>query len=91
MTEILWEEPPPRASNTPGRTTKWRKIAAELKANPGRWAVVDTKANQHLSAQSAYLINRGQLAGLSPGEFEAVSRLVDGEARVYARYVGGAS
>ena len=43
---------------------------------------------QGKASHTAMNIKRGLLAGMPIGEFEAVSRTVDNEFRVYARYVG---
>lgn len=41
MTDVKWEDPPPkRQSGRPVGTGKFESIAASLKANPNRWALV---------------------------------------------------
>jgi hypothetical protein len=69
--------------------SKWAAIAAELRTKPGRWAHVDTRPNLHSAASTAWNINRGSVASMPLGEFESTSRTVDGQARVYARFIGG--
>lgn len=91
MDEIRWEEPP--------APTRWgmpvanhADVAAKLRERPGRWAIVSVYST-HVSALSvAYQIRSGKLAAYRPkGAFEASARTVDGEHRVYARFVGDAS
>jgi hypothetical protein len=85
MTKLKFEDPPP-AKRAPRR---FDLVAQELKANPGRWAVIavfDKRPNANSTARQIRL-------GLTsywqnPGDFEAVSRAVGDEFRVYARYLG---
>lgn len=88
--EVRWEDPPP-ARGTRQARSRWHRIAAELRANPGQWAVVATYPS--MSARStAVKINAGKVAAMRPaGHWEACTRTVEGETRIYARYVGGGS
>lgn len=87
--EVVWQEPP--------RSDRGRKrgkrgehdhaaIAAALRQRPGEWALIPvtgvlTGITDH--------IRRGRLAAYRPaGQYEAVRRHVNGETRVYARFVG---
>jgi hypothetical protein len=83
---ISWEDPP--SAYHRGPVHNWRAIGAELKDRPGTWAVVAVCDNATLAGQTASHIRHGKYIELGAG-FEAVSRKVDGEPRVYARYVGG--
>lgn len=79
MTGIEWADPPP------GAPIKYRAEAEAARANPGHWLV--------LPAGSSYValvhITSGHLRAFRPaGEFEAVSRMVDGQRRIYIRYIG---
>jgi hypothetical protein len=83
---IRFEDPPNlrRHDNT--------GISAALKAAPGRWAVVAVFDDNTGSRAYAGSMRRGARKAFRPaGTFEAASRLVDGENRVYARYVGEVS
>lgn len=92
MSVIGWEEPPPNGSHAAGRkNTKWHRIAEELRAKPSQWAHIENRSAPNIAAQVAMQIRRGHCSGMPAGQFEAVSRLVDGEYRVYARYVGEVS
>ncbi|MEU3522307.1 hypothetical protein AB0E62_00260 [Streptomyces sp. NPDC038707] len=90
---LKWEEPPTRRSHggRPYGTGKHAEIAARLRRRPGRWAVVGAFKSTSVSASMARSIRAGvNMSAYTPaGTFEAVARTVDGEHRVYARYVGG--
>lgn len=84
---IRWEDPPDRW----GRRNDWAAIGAALVSRPRRWAHVLTAVNGQTAAQMARHIGAGKYSALAPlGRFEAKSRTVDGEPRVYARYIGEA-
>jgi hypothetical protein len=77
---IKFEDPPARRGGgawSPKGTHEI--IAAKLRERPGEWARIQALP----SVQSA----AGQ-AHAPAGSFESKSRTVDGESRVYARYVG---
>lgn len=83
---VQWEEPPP------AEPTSWAAIGAELKAHPGRWAVVSRHRSSNSAAQTAYQIRQGKKRALAAlGLFEASATAVDHEHRVYARYIGESS
>ena len=90
-----WKDPPKRV--TAGRHGKWREEAAELKANPGKWALLTTfggRENNHNARTMAANVKSGRYASFRPrGHFEATSAITaDGTAtEVYARYIGPAS
>lgn len=79
-------EAPPRS----GRDAKydWKKIAAELRDNPGQWGIVEGNEYVKGTASAAQGVTRFIKSGVHPslplGEFESVTR---GNV-VYARYVG---
>jgi hypothetical protein len=89
MTELTWEEPPVKGRNR----NDWNTIAASLKANPNKWAVVA----ENVSASTGTHIRHGRLTAFAPeGTFEA--RVSGAKAdnggraeKIYARYVGTAS
>lgn len=89
MSELTWEEPPVKGRNR----NNWDAIAASLKANPNRWAVVA----ENVSASTGTHIRHGRLTAFAPeGTFEA--RVSGAKAdnggradKIYARYVGTAS
>lgn len=87
MSGIVWAEPPL------GRHTRafnYGAVADELRRRPKEWAIVRVMPNSGRSSVVASEINRGRIAALPAGDFEAMARNVDGEYRVYARYVGSA-
>ena len=88
LRSIRFEDPPPAS---PGKYTGWADIVSALRLRPGDWAFVATKETPTAAWSTANNIRRGAIRGMPRGEFEAVARVVGGEHRVYARYVGGAA
>lgn len=88
--DIAWEAPRRTLVGTRTHSAYYSDFSAELKAKPGEWAVIDAGDRSDNGKYSlAGNIKKGlQLAFQPAGSFEAVSRKVDGEIRVYARYVG---
>lgn len=91
--KIKFEDPPARGGGrewSPKGTHEG--IAALLKMKPLKWARVQTLSTVQSAANQADAIRNAKLTAYAPaGSFEAVSRTVDGERRVYARFVGNAS
>ncbi len=98
MTGVLrWEEPPNRRQN---KATRWAPVAAELRARPGEWAVIEETSNQTSTAATVQYVKKGDGPFAPLGAFDAISRterLPKGPGggaltvtKVYARYVGGA-
>lgn len=86
MSAIRWEEPPARSH---GRAYDWAAIGAALKAKPGQWALAVVCPNTATAGSTARYVRAGAYHALRElGRFEATARTVEGEARVYARYVG---
>lgn len=90
MTNVIrWEEPPvAKGQGAVGqRQSQYTGVADQLRAHPGRWALVCEK--QGRGGGLASHIRMGQMQCFAPGgDFDAVQRTVDGVTRVYARYVG---
>lgn len=85
---------PDRPTTTPrsARAAQLADQAAQLAARPGEWARLGTYHHQVTAAGMARRIRTGETAAFRPaGAYEAVSRGVDGEYGVWARYVGGES
>jgi hypothetical protein len=86
---IRWEEPPPgrpAGRETGNGNSRWNAVAAELRAHPGRWALI--REGESGSGLATH-IRQGHIACFTPaGDFDAVSRQARGVNRVYARYVG---
>lgn len=82
---LRWEEPPEQKG---GPVHDWRAIGEALRSRPNEWAMAVICRNSATAGSTALLIRRGRYDALGSG-FEAVARTVGGEARVYARYVGG--
>ncbi|MFB4265391.1 hypothetical protein [Nonomuraea sp. GTA35] len=90
--EIRFENPPPVV-------TRWAKsvaldyeqIAEVLVAHPGEWAFVGVTATPTRAGGAAQRIRDGVVEALAiHGQFDAASRTVDGEYRVYAKFLGEA-
>lgn len=89
MSEIQWEQP--RFAGRTRSNRDYAELAKQLRANPGRWAVVAERGDQ----TTATRIRQGVLKDFRPaGAFEAVTNSIEGEPahrrKVYARYVGEA-
>lgn len=77
---LTWGEPPAsRAAVQGARQQHFAAIREALMARPGEWAIVAMRPNDKLAGHNVrpYLDE----------QFEVVSRKVDGEMRVYARYM----
>lgn len=87
MSEFRFEEPP--ADGRAGRGYDHGAAAAAMRERPGAWALIRTTQTSQAARSAANLIRNGRLAAYLPaGSFEAMSRTVNGEFRIYARYVG---
>lgn len=81
---LIWDTPPSR-----GRGVDFSAIAAELRTRKGIWAVIATYPKAATSGSTAWQVNTGRSTAFTPaGSYEAAARTVDGEHRLYARYVG---
>lgn len=84
---------PERAPKGARRSRKWEKVAEDLRARPGEWALVDPSSRRSVTTQ----IKQGLLKSFAPaGSFDATTRGGDGSSRsvrvqLYARYVGEVS
>jgi hypothetical protein len=90
---IRWEEPPPPAGNGAGRVpgmrpSQYNTIADQLRANPGRWAVVEEIQRQRNNGLATKIAMGHMLCFTPAGDFEAVTRQGGGVVRTYARYLG---
>jgi hypothetical protein len=89
---IRWEEPPPARTGggrpTGSTTSRWTEVAEELRARPGRSAVIAESAGR-TNADLCRRINRGLMHPFTPaGSFEATTRQEDGIVTTYVRYLG---
>lgn len=96
---LRWENPPPTRGGRPAgsrdsRADRHVELAAELRANPRRWAVVaeygPPNGTLHDSAKNLVrAIQTGQPTSWAPaGAFEATTRRQGHITAVYARYIG---
>lgn len=81
---LMWENPPQK---TP--VGAYAEIAEALRQNPNRWAVIKTfpVSESKRGWGFAGSIRSGKLLDFREG-FEANARTVDGQVRVYVRFVG---
>ena len=84
---LRWETPPPQ---TQGPVHNWPAIAADLQQKPGEWALIALCDTRATAGTTAKYVRESFYEPLKTGVYEAKSRTVDGEFRVYARYMGGA-
>jgi hypothetical protein len=85
MTEqTRWEDPPPRTSGAPRGV--WIERLRPLMEHPNRWAIVAVKPNAGTAAVLAHAL--ATRYKIPPGRWEFVSRTINGEHRVYGRYLG---
>lgn len=86
MSGLVWEEPPPANR---GGGTNHRVVASQLRTNPEVWGRIGTYKTSASAGSMARTIRTAALTAYEPEEsFEAVSRRIDGQYYVYARYVG---
>ena len=85
-TELVWEDPPQGSNRT---YHKHGPIAEQLKGRKGAWAKVAVCSSLRMARVMASTIRLAKAKPYEPrGDFEATHRAVDGEFRVYARYLG---
>lgn len=84
MTEIRWEDPP---RSRRGAHKPWLERVEPLVEQPKRWAIVYVSPTKGSAAKMVYSLNHHGMQ-LPPGRFEFTSRTVNGEHRVYGRYLG---
>lgn len=88
-TPITFGTLPSKKRRNGAATNRDLAIVDQLRARPQEWAHIATRANISAAGELARRIKRGGTVAFQPASaFEAVSRTVDGEYRVYARYVG---
>lgn len=86
MSDVVWEDPPPVTERT---YCKHSAIAEKLRSRKGEWGRVAVCATVTKARVMASGIRRGVSRAYQPrGDFDAIHRFVDGEYRVYARYLG---
>lgn len=89
---VRWEDPPERI-RAAGRVD-WTPVAEELRARSGHWAVVaEMKGKQDAEDRRlralAGSIRTGNIRAFTPkGSYEAVTRMIGDEVRLYVRHVG---
>lgn len=82
---LEWADPPTPPVNW---RRKYEAVAAQLKAQPGRWARVNTYGSSNAAQSSASKINNSGTPSFPKGQFEAVARCTEDSNDLYLRYVG---
>lgn len=88
MSEQLTWEDPSFETNHGDRTSKWKRTAATLQDNEGKWARLREFTKRGSAYSLASQIRNGRSAWGPKGTFEARAEEKDGEWVVYARYTG---
>lgn len=84
MSDIVWEDPPPKATHK--RASKVAPFFDALREHPGKWALYKEAST---SASVCTQIKSGRGYPVTPGEFDAATRKnEDGTYRIYVRFVG---
>lgn len=87
--ELVWEAPPNAGRSHRERTGEMAERLAPLRDRPGEWAKVPNPTEGPNAANhAAQAIRGGEYQGIMVGEFEATTRMVDGQRLLWARYVG---
>lgn len=84
MPDIVWQDPPAAPRRGRPVTSECAALLAELKANPGRWAVLRTPPTMASASTSANRLRSGEVKSLAG--CEAVARKVDGVPTVFVRW-----
>jgi hypothetical protein len=90
--EIAFEDPPARTTSRGNGSPclVWREVAAELTRRPGKWAKVAVLDCALAAGQYAVRVRNGSIEALAEfGRFDAKSRTVKGERRLYVMFLGG--
>lgn len=85
--DLVWEEPPPEAlvSRPNGM---YAQLAAALRENPNKWAIIPREYASVESAKGAALnLRNGRVKALPKGDYEVVAN----GTKIHIRYVGDAS
>lgn len=88
--EIVFEEPPRTSCAPSGPPIVWREVASVLTCRPGEWARVAVLDNALSAGQYVVRVRKGSIEALAEfGRFDAKSRTVKGERRLYVMFLGG--
>jgi hypothetical protein len=64
------------------------RFVRALRRRPYEWALLGKVGSQTMAGTMAYDIARGKYVAFRQGSFEATSKFIFGEFRVYVRFVG---
>ena len=89
--DLIFEEPPGRTGGGVAGSSPFGQWLASLRSHPSEWAKWPEPKSWSAAGSAASKASRGVAYGVKPGEFEVVSRTVDGQTFIFARYVGAKS
>src|SRR3954471_13743324 len=89
---IVWEAPPAAARSSRSLPhPQLAAFAAALRSRPGEWALYPRPLSSGSCTVTQQVIKQGQRSKWTPaGTFDATVRTVDGQRRLYVRYIGEA-
>jgi hypothetical protein len=83
---LVWEDPPDRYARA---VRNWQKIVAELKAHPGKWAVIAEFPVRSKADSLGVTIRSGRAIAWRPaGSFDAQVHAHGDTFRIYVKYSG---
>lgn len=89
MNEFRFENPPVRMYGHRPVSPETLFAADTLRRHPGQWAMIRTAEKASTLSAASQGVKGGKPRCFSPaGAFESTLRKVDGEYRLYVRYVG---
>lgn len=88
MTDIVWETPP--TSQSGPRQLDLVEFAQALRERPGEWARWPRPITGNAASAAATRVNAGFGVFGDRGNYEAVTRTVDGQRIAFVRYIGEA-
>ena len=88
---MKFENPAPSRGRTGRAGIKYTDEAAELRSNPGEWAILDERPLERRTSANAlaFQIREGRYTAFRPrGQWDTTTRRVDDKVRVYIRFTG---
>jgi len=87
MDELKWQDPPTVVKQS--ERVSRLALAAQLRSNPGKWALISAHATKGAAVTLACDVRKAYGPGFAPaGTFEATTVQNGNDWDVYARYIG---